>query len=172
MRKRHRGRLRVLAVAGLLAALAAAAADTGRLQKAEQLKSQPFRDATTISTLAAGDKVEIIKRQGGWLQVKSARGGGWVRMLSVRRGEAGKASGASEAAGLLGLASGRAGTGTVVATTGIRGLSEEQLKAASYSESELKLSDSFVQSAADARKFAAKGKLVPRTIAYLPAPAE
>jgi hypothetical protein len=104
--------------------------------------------------------------------VKTAKGDGWVRMLSVRRGEARKASAEGEVSGLLGLASGRAGTGKVVATTGIRGLSEEQLKAAKYSESELKLSDSFVETLAEARKFAARGKLVPRNIDYLSAPAQ
>lgn len=174
MSEPNRRRLFVLAVVAALAALptAVAAADVGRLQKPDQLKAQPFRDAKNVSTLAAGDRVEILKRQGGWFQVKSARGSGWVRMLSVRRGEAVKASGASEAVGLLGLASGRAGTGKVVATTGIRGLNEEQLKAAQYSVSELKLSDSFVQSPADARKFAVKGKLVARATDYLVAPEE
>jgi hypothetical protein len=172
MSKSNLGGILVLAVAAVFAALPAAAADAGRLQKAEPLRAEPFRDASTLSTLAAGDRVDILRRRGGWFQVKSAKGNGWVRMLSVRRGEAGKASGESEAAGLLGLASGRAGTGTVVATTGIRGLNEEQLKAAKYSASELRLSDSFVQSPADARKFAAKGKLNPRPMDYLPAPTE
>ena len=172
MSKPDRRPLLVLAVMTVLAALPAAVADIGRLQKAEPLKAQPFRDATTVAKLAAGDRVEILKRQGGWFQVKGARGSGWVRMLSVRRGEAGKASGASEAAGLLGLASGRAGTGKVVATTGIRGLNEEQLKAATYSESELRLSDSFVESRADARKFALNAKLAARAMDYLAAPAQ
>ena len=170
MRKTHVGC--ILALACILAALPAVAAESGKLRKADVLKAEPFRDAKTISALAAGDKVDILKRQGGWLQVKSSKGSGWVRMLSVRTGEASKSSGAGDAAGLLGLASGRAGTGKVVATTGIRGLNEEQLKAAKYSESELKLSDSFVESAAEARKFAAKGKLVARKMDYLPAPEE
>ena len=156
----------------ILAALPAVAADVGRLQKAEPLRAQPYRDARVLSTLAAGDRVEIQKRQGGWFQVKSARGRGWVRMLSVRRAEAGKAGAATEVSGLLALASGRAGTGTVVATTGIRGLNEEQLKAAKYSAAELQLSDGYVQSSADARRFAARGKLVARAVDYLAAPAD
>jgi len=172
MSKRNPGFVLAAAVAGILVALSAAAADTGKLQKADQLKAEPFRDARTVSTLAAGDNVEILKRQGGWFQVKSAKGSGWVHMLSVRRGEAGKASGESDTTALLALASGRAGTGKVVATTGIRGLNEEQLKAAKYSESELRFSDSLVQSATDAQKFAARGKLAPRTMDYLPAPTE
>lgn len=172
MNKPHAGQILAIALAGLFAALPVAAAESGRLLKADELKAEPFRDAKTLSALAAGDKVDILKRQGGWLQVKSSKGSGWVRMLSVRRGETTGPGGAGDASGLLGLASGRAGTGKVVATTGIRGLNEEQLKAAKYSEPELRLSDSFVESAAEARKFAAKGKLAARKLDYLPAPAE
>lgn len=162
----------VLALAGLLAAVPTLSAETGTLLKADQLRAEPFRDAKAKSTWAPGDNVEILQRQGGWFRVRTAKGDGWVHMLSVRRGKAGKANAEGEVSGLLGLASGRAGTGTVVTTTGIRGLSEEQLIAAKYSESELRLSDSLVQSRAEAGKFAARGKLVPRAVAYLPAPTE
>ena len=89
-------------------------------------------------------------------------------MLSIRRGEARKGSG--DAAGVLGLASGRAGTGHVVATTGIRGLSEEDLKAAKYNELELKKAESFGATQAEGRKFAAEGRLVARKVEYLAAP--
>jgi hypothetical protein len=172
MNKPYVGFVLVLALAGLLAAAPVATAETGTLLKTEPLKAEPFRDANTVSTLAAGDRLKILRRQGGWFRVETARGRGWVRMLSVRRGEAGKASAQTEVGGLLALASGRAGTGEVVATTGIRGLDEEQLKAAKYSESELQLSDSLVTSAAEARTFAAGRKLAPRKIDYLPAPTE
>jgi len=89
-------------------------------------------------------------------------------MLSIRRGAARK--GGPDAAGILGLASGRAGTGRVVATTGIRGLTEEELKAATYNETELKEAESYSTSRAKAASFAAKGKLVARKVDYLPPP--
>jgi len=91
-------------------------------------------------------------------------------MLSVRRAEAAKADIGKEAAGLLRLASGRAATGAVVATTGIRGLDEEQLKAANYSEAGLAESDGYVTTAADAQAFAQRAKLQARKVDYLPAP--
>jgi hypothetical protein len=153
----------------LLAAGAALAGETGTALKPDQLRAEPFRDARTVANLSAGDKVDILKRDGGWLQVKSAKGSGWVRMLSIRRGEARKGTG--DAAGLLGLASGRAGTGRVVATTGIRGLSEEELKAARFDAAQLKLAESWATSRAEAKRFAARGKLVARRVDYLPAPA-
>lgn len=170
MNRKMVGAFIALALAGLTA-VPATAGEAASALKAEELKAEPFRDAKTVGGLKAGDKVEILKRDGGWFQVKSARGSGWVRMLSIRRGEARKAAG-GEAAGLLGLASGRAGTGKVVATTGIRGLSEEQLKAAKYDKAELKQADSFVSSRAEAQKFAAKGGLTARKMDYLPAPAK
>jgi uncharacterized protein YgiM (DUF1202 family) len=155
----------------LLGAGSAQAGESGAAIKADELKAEPFRDARKVGSLAAGDKVEILKKDGGWLQVKSARGSGWVKMLSIRRGEARKSSAGSEIAGLAGLASGRAGTGRVVATTGIRGLNEEELKTAQFSEAELKFADTFTSTRPEAQAFAAKGRLASRKLEYLPEPA-
>jgi hypothetical protein len=157
-----------LLAALLLTIPLAHAGETGSMIKADELKAEPFRDAKTIARLATGDKVEILKKDGGWLQVKSAKGRGWMRMLSIRTGAARKSSAGAEVAGLAGLASGRAGTGKVVATTGIRGLNEEELKAAKFNEEEVKLAESYLTSRADAQKFAAKGKLAARKMDYLP----
>ncbi len=152
----------------LLAVGTTLAGEEGTALKADDLKAEPFRDAKAVGSLAAGDNVEILKKQGGWFQVKSTKGSGWVRMLGIRRGEARKGNG--DAAGVLGLASGRTGTGSVVATTGIRGLSEENLKSAKYNETELRKAESFTAREAEARKFAAEGKLVARKVKYLSAP--
>lgn len=168
---RHESMGRTLAAAlmaiGVLAAGPAVAGEAGTLLKADELKAEPFVDARKVGALSPGDRVDIVKKSGGWFQVKSARGNGWVRMLSVRRGEARKAGGAGD---LLGLASGRAGTGKVVATTGIRGLNEEELKAAKFDGAEVQLVESYATSRAEAQKFAAKGQLAARKMDYLPAP--
>ena len=159
---------RKITLLALLGATSAWGAETGTLLKADTLRAQPFGDAKAVAALAAGGKVSILKKDGGWLQVKSGKATGWVRMLSVRTGSATQKPGA--ASGVLALASGRAGTGKVVATTGIRGLGEEDLKMAKFDEAELKLAESYATSGADARAFAAKGKLVARKLGYLPAP--
>lgn len=143
------------------------AGESGTLIKADELKAEPFRDAKTLAKLAVGDKVDIVKKEGGWLNVKSAKGSGWVRMLSVRRGTA-AGKGTAGASALASLASGRAGTGKVVATTGIRGLNEEELKAAKFDEAEVKQTESFLTTRAEAQKFAAKGKLKAQKVDYLP----
>lgn len=157
----------ILAACGLLLSAIACAAESGTVLKADEIRAEPFRDAKTVAQLATGDKVDILGKDGGWLKVKSAKGNGWVHMLSIRKGDARKGSG--NASGLLGLASGRAGTGKVVATTGIRGLNEEELKSAKFNEKELKLDESYAVSRAEAQKFAKQGKLVARKFDYLPA---
>lgn len=161
--------LAALFVASLLAASPALAGEAGVALRATDLKREPFRDAKTVGSLDRGDAVEILDRQGGWYRVKRAGSTGWVRMLSVRRGEARK--GGNEVAGVLGMVSGRAGTGQVVSATGIRGLNEEQLKAARFDEAEVEKLEAFTVTPAAAAEFAAKGKLVARQVPYLPAPA-
>jgi hypothetical protein len=159
-------RLGIVLVA--LLAMPAFAAETGSVIRSDGIKVEPFRDAKTIATLSVGDKVEIVKTNGGWLQIKSPKGKGWVHMLNVRKGEMRKDSG--ELGGLLGMASGRAGTGKVVATTGIRGLDEVELQSAKYNETELNLVESYAINRAEAQVFATQGKLVARKFDYLPSP--
>ena len=170
MTRRLTGRL--LIASGLWMALAvnAVAGEQGATIKKDALKTEPFRDAKTIATLAVGEKVEILKRQGGWYYLSTGRGKGWVRMLSVKRGEATGKSAGKEASGLLDIASGRAGKGQIVATTGVRGLNEEELKAAKFNEKEVKAMESFTISSQEAEKFAAKAKLARQSVPFLAAP--
>lgn len=154
-----------LLFATLLMSVAAQAGESGTLIKSDGLRSAPFADAALLATLPVATKVEILKRDGGWYQIKSPQGSGWMRLLSVRRGDAKSTGG--ELSGLAALASGRAGTGKVVSTTGIRGLNEEQLKAAKYDEKQITLAESFLTSRTDAQKFAASAKLAAHPVDYL-----
>jgi uncharacterized protein YgiM (DUF1202 family) len=151
----------------VLATSAAMAGESGIAVKADSLRDQPFQDGRVLAQIAKGERAEILKTSGGWSQVKTAKGSGWVRMLSIRRNAA--RSGATSGSSLSALASGRAGTGKIVATTGIRGLNEEELKAARYNESEVALAESYESSKTAARQFAQKGKLVAQPVEYLPA---
>ena len=141
---------------------------TGSALKTEAIKKEPFSDAKTMGTLSLGDKVNIFRKEGGWLNVKSAKGNGWVRMLSIRRGDAKKEKSLEDS--FKGLASGRSGTGKVVATTGIRGLNDEELKSAKFDAGELKLAESFMTTRAEAQSFADQGKLKARGRDNLPLP--
>jgi hypothetical protein len=142
------------------------AGEAGSALKGTEIRAEPYRDAKQVGSLASGDKVEILRREGGWYEVKSSKGSGWVHMLNIRRGDATKRS--IDAQGIVGLATGRGGTGQVVATTGVRGLTEEELKKAKFNESELKKVESFTATEKEVRKFATEAKLVEQKVNYLP----
>jgi len=145
----------------ILHAPMAVGGETGTALKNDTLRTEPFADAKSSGSFTRGDSLEILKKQGAWLQVKAKKGTGWVRLLSVKRGAA---STGNQAAGVLAAASGRAGTGQVVSTTGVRGLSEEDLKAAKFNETEVKTLESYTLSADQGRQFANAGEL--KTIAF------
>lgn len=151
----------------LLAATTAGAAETGTALKSDNLRAEPYSDAKFIGNIARGDTLEILDKKGAWLKIKSTKSSGWVRLLSVKRGALGKSN---DAEGVLGLATGRAGTGQVVSTTGVRGLSEEDLKAAKFNEEEIKKLEGNGISGSEAQQFASKGGLQARKLDYLPAP--
>jgi hypothetical protein len=156
-----------LLLAALLVPGIAGAAEIGSLLKNDTLRNEPYSDAKSLATLNRGDKVEILAKKGAWLQIKTSKASGWVRLLSVKRGTTGKSN---EAASVLAVASGRAGTGQVVATTGVRGLSAEELKGASFNEIEVKQLEANSISAQQAQQFASSGNLKARKLRYLPNP--
>ena len=147
---------------GLAAPILALAGEAGTAIKADVLRAEPFADAKTTGSFNKNDAVNILGKKGAWLQVKSKSASGWVRILSVKRG--GSSSSGSSVAD---IASGRAGTGKVVATTGIRGLSAEELKAAKFNEDEMKKMESYQVSSSEAQSFASAGGLSGTQLAYL-----
>jgi Bacterial SH3 domain len=154
--------LKTLLLIGLTAPIIGLAGESGTAIKLDSLRAEPFADAKTVGSLNKNDSVEILSKKGAWLQVKSKKSTGWVRLLSVKRGGA-----SSSGSGLSDIASGRTGTGKVVSTTGIRGLSAEELKAAKFNEEEMKQMESYQTSAADAKTYAAAGGLSANKMAYL-----
>lgn len=160
--------MRLVLIFTLFIAGAALAGESGTTVKSDSVRAAPFSDAKIVATLPAATRVEILRKDGGWYQIKSAQGSGWMRMLSLRRAAMKAAD--KPLSGLAGLASGRAGTGKIVATTGIRGLNEEQLKAAQYDEKQVTLLESSTSSRAEVQKFASKAKLKARQVDYLADP--
>jgi uncharacterized protein YgiM (DUF1202 family) len=145
----------------LLLANISMASDAGSALKTDSMRFEPYADAKVTGTINKGDNLEILGKKGAWLQVKSKSKSGWVRLLSVKRGSS---SSSNQVGGVLAAASGRAGTGQVISSTGIRGLSVEELKAAKFNESEVKTLESYTQSAEQGRQFANAGKL--KTVSF------
>ena len=143
----------------------------GAVLRDTELKDKPFVDAKTLKRLSKGASVTIVDRDGGWLKVAAAGQQGWVRLLHVSSQSSGsQAGGARDLESSAKIATGRAGSGNVVATTGIRGLNEEQLSTAKPNPEELKKLDGYTVSKEQAAEYALKQKLARRDVPYLPEP--
>jgi len=154
-----------LLLALLLLPMISMAAEMGTALKDDNIRAEPYADAKMTGKFTRGDKLEILSKQGAWLKIKTSSNTGWVRLLSVKRGSS---TGSGNTKGVLDVASGRAGTGQVVATTGVRGLSEEELKGAKFNEAEVKTLEGYAQSAAQGQQSASSGGLKAIKFASLP----
>ena len=147
------------------------AAESGYTLKPAELRDKPFLDAVSVVTLPENTKVEIVTRQGAWMQVRTKNNQqGWVRMLSVRLGSPDqKPQGGGNLLSAIGIANRPRPTTTATVTTGVRGFSEEDLAKAAPNAAELARMKGFAATAADAQQLAAQGKLESRQIAYFDA---
>lgn len=141
------------------------AGEAGTVIKSSDLKAKPFNDASNIRVLEASSSVEIISRQGAWMQVKAGKGSGWVRMFNIRT----EASTQSSDSGMdkLGKMYKTGSSGSAV-TTGVKGLSAEDLKLAQPNQAELQKMNNYRSNNSDTRQFAQQGKLNPQHVEYLP----
>lgn len=146
-----------------------ALADPGKTLLAVELKQEPFIDAQTVSKLEANAELDVLKRQGGWMQVKTTAGlKGWLKMTSIRLGAATEAKGESGLGSLAKLAlTGRSGNTGVTATTGVRGLSPEELRNATPNPQAVKQLDQYTANKSKAQSFAKAGQLQAQNIEYL-----
>lgn len=142
----------------------------GVMLRDDSLRSAPAATAPVLGTVAKGQTVEMLGRQGAWSQIQVGNRTGWVRLLSVRGGAAAQTDVAGELAGVLALGTTRRDPGRVVAVAGVRGLSEEELKLAQYDPRQIERLESYAVTQAEAARFAAEAGLARRELAYLPAP--
>jgi hypothetical protein len=154
----------------MLFATAVQAGEVAYTVRATELKAKPFADAATLLSLAEHGKVEVVARQASWMQVKADGTTGWVKMLSLRLGnaEAQKKTGDGGLGALFNVATTGSSGSTV--TTGVRGLSEENLKNAHPNPQALEAMQSYAVNEQGANSFAKAGKLESRQLDYLPPP--
>ena len=145
------------------------AAEFAHTVRATELKAKPFTDAATLATLAEGRKVEVVGRKGGWTKLRANDKTGWVRMLSLRFGDAAAKKSGDTGLGALFNVVTTGSSGSTVAT-GVRGLSEENLKNPHPNPQALKQLHGFEVGKRAAQKFARAGKLRTQHVDYLPAP--
>jgi len=150
----------------LVVASSAWAGDAAYTIRATELKVKPYGDAEVLRSLPARTKVEVLKRQSSWTQVKAGTTSGWVKMLSLQL-EA-SATGRRSDNGLSALFNvATTGRGGSTVTTGVRGLSEEQLKNAQPDPQALRAAKKYAASRAEAKRFADEGKLQSHDVDYL-----
>jgi len=142
------------------------AASPGTLIRAAQLKSQPFIDASSEGELSADSPLTILVNQGGWTQVRTADGKtGWVRLLNVRPVPV--ADGSAESRSAIDSVLLRTGSTKATATTGVKGLSREDIANARPNPGEVQRLGSYAVRSLDIDRFAASRHLVARSIPEL-----
>lgn len=135
------------------------------------LKQSPAGDAKAVATVTAGTAVDLVKREGAWVQLKAGSDTGWTKLFDIRMGTgpvapAAKSSGMSGIAQTLNLASGKRDSSV---TTGVRGLDAEMLKKAQPNAQEVTILVGYASTPDQAQAFAKAGKLTPRTVELLKA---
>ena len=153
-------RILLLAAALLLTGTPALASERGSVIRAGDLYAEPFIDAAKVGPLAPNQPVTIIARKGGWLSVETGGKRGWVRLLIVRLDAATPAPGKSSAALRTGS------TGRTVAT-GVKGLDEGSIQAASVDRVQLARLDQLGASESEARALAVQNRLRESQVAKL-----
>jgi hypothetical protein len=156
------------AVAALTLAVAASAfAEPATTVRAVELKATPHADAKTVASLASDAAVDVLTRQGAWVEVKSGRSTGWLKLFDIRAVAAGNApakKGGNGAADALGLAMGTRGSSV---TTGVRGLDAEMLEHATPNAAEFTRLAGYARTKEQAQAFAKAGHLASRNVAEI-----
>jgi hypothetical protein len=137
----------------------------GVMLRDDTLRATASASAAALGLAGKGGKVAILARQGGWTQVRAAGKTGWVRLLSVRASTPSAASLAEMAA-----LTAQRDPNKVVATSGLRGLGEEELRKAQYDAQEMQLLEAQAVTADETRRFAAEASLAAVKLGHLPAP--
>ena len=152
------------AVFALLLSWAVEAQEQGFTNRATDLKEKAAADSATVAQLPENTPVKVIARGGGWTQVDAGGKTGWVRVFHLRFPSTVQASDSSGSVGLGSIGSalgfGSSSRKANVATTGIRGLSPEDLKNASPNPAELEKLHSYRVDKPSAERFAREAKLV------------
>ena len=154
---------------GLAVTGVAHAKETGTTRSAVDLMATPYRDAKPAGQLPSNTTVDILERRGGWLRISAQGKTGWARLHQVRAGEGPEAKKSGEGLAMLRNVgkTGRSGSQGIVATTGIRGLSAEELKSAKPNPKAVESMEASRASDATARDFARGAGLKEKDVPFL-----
>ncbi len=148
---------------------AGAARETGTTRMAVDLMATPYRDAKKAGQLPANTPVQIHERRGGWMKISGKGKTGWAQLYQVRTGEGAQSTKSGEGLAMLKSIgkTGRSGSQGIVATTGIRGLSAEDLKTAKPNPKAVESMEASRASDSTARQFARSAGLKEKDVPFL-----
>jgi hypothetical protein len=146
-----------IAVLALSCSALAAFASPAVTNKSTALQSGPQSDAAALATLAENTKVEVLRSQGAWRQVKAGAQTGWVYMFDLKLE-------ADAGAQRKALSVKTSNDSTV--STGTRGLTAEDLKNAEANPAEFKKMQGYTVAKPVGQAFAKKTGLSPASIEY------
>ena len=148
---------------------AATAREVGTTRSAVDLMSAPYRDAKRAGQLPANAQVAILERRGGWMRISGQGKTGWAQLYQVRTGEGPQGTKSGETLAMLRNIgqTGRSGSQGIVATTGIRGLSAEDLKTAKPNPKAVESMNASQASDSVARQFAHSAGLKDKDVPFL-----
>lgn len=146
----------------------ALAADSATVARDTELREKPLNDAAVVTSIKAKAKVSVQSRSGAWALVVAGDGKkGYVRLLNLRTASSQKGeSGVGSLASVF-----RTGSSGNSVSTGVKGMSEEDLTGAQPAPAEVAKLATFRAADGDARDSARLAGLKAVTVDYLPAPA-
>jgi hypothetical protein len=148
------------------------AKETGTVRDDAKLMAAPYRDAKAAGEITGKTLVDVLERRGAWVHVTSAdKKDGWLRLTQVRLGEGPEKQGSTGFAELWNVGkTGRSGTQGIVATTGVRGMSADQIKDSEPDLKQLEKLESYHAEEQPARDYAQAANLKEAKVAALPKP--
>jgi uncharacterized protein YgiM (DUF1202 family) len=158
-----------LACASLIGDIAAQ--EQAFTNRSTELRDRPGFEGKVVDSLKEGLQVKVLQRQGGWTRVDVNQKQGWVRVFHLRfPSTVETSSGGGALTGItsaFGFGNRNQPQTSRVATIGIRGLSEEELKNASPNPDAVRKLQSFRVDKATAERFAKEAKLNAQQVAYV-----
>jgi hypothetical protein len=159
-----------LAVVLVTLASAAGAQEQAFTNRSTELKDRGANDARTLATLPENTSVKVLARGGGWTRVEAAGQAGWLNVFHLRFAattESGSSGGFGSSVGSFFSGGRNTNQKATIATTGIRGLSPEDIKNASPDTAALAKVQSYRADKPTAERFAREGKLAAVSIDYV-----
>jgi len=161
----------LLALLVLVLPVAAFAQDQAFTNRDTELKERADAGSGTVASLRADTAVKVLARAGAWTQVQAEGKTGFVRVFHLRfpatveGSSSSSSSGSNPFAALGGLIGGnKPDERAKLASTGVRGLSKEDVKNANPDAQALAKMQSYRAGKPEAQRFAREGKLAEKRV--------